>query len=457
MKEDDFMYTLLTSAIALLTGLLMTRIFKVCKLNFPDVTAFLIAGILVGPCCLGRLGVPGLGFTGFEEVEKLSVLSDTALGFIAFSIGNEFCLSQLKSIGRQAFVVGVLQALAAALLVDGALLALHFIAPDIISIPVAITLGSIATATAPAATLMVVRQYKAKGPLTDLLLPVVALDDAVGLAVFSVSFGAATAMVSGSTDVASLILNPLIEIVLSLLLGSLLGMLLTLLEKLFFSNSNRLSLTIAFVILTVALSQLSFTVGSVHISFSSLLVCMSLGMMFCNLCPLSHDLMERADKWTAPLFTVFFVISGADLELSVLKQPAALLIGITYILFRCAGKYLGASLSCRMTKCPPQVTKYLGITLFPQAGVALGMCVTAVSLGSEAGSLIRNTVLFSVLVYEIFGPMLTKWALTKAGDIQPKGKEIAERRQKGLEAAVKIKPVEQPITKHLRSLRKAGK
>ena len=451
------MNNLLSISLALMMGLLMTRVFKLLKLRFPDVSAFLIAGLIVGPCCLGKLNIPGLGFASFEAVDAVSVVNDVALGFIAFSIGNEFCLSQLKTVGRQATVVGIVQALCAALLVDAALIALHYLAPGIITVPVAITLGSIATATAPAATLMVVRQYKAKGPVTDLLLPVVALDDAVGLAVFSVSFGIASAMVTGAPDLISLFVNPLLEIVLSLLLGSVLGMLLTVLERSFFSNSNRLSLTIAFVLLTVALSSLTFRIGKVTVGFSSLLVCMMLGTMFCNLCPLSHDLMNRADKWTAPLFALFFVISGADLELAVLKRPAALIIGAVYILFRCLGKYLGAYLSCRQTKCAPQVTKYLGITLFPQAGVALGMCATASSLGADEGSLVRNTILFSVLVYELVGPVLTRWALTRAGDIAPISAEVSTRRMKSLEEAVKIKPVAQPLSRHIRALRKANK
>ena len=290
------MVALLSSALALLIGLLMTRVFKLLKLQLPDVTAFLIAGVIIGPYCLGRLGIPGVGFSSTSEVEGLSVISNTALGFIAFSIGNEFLFSQLKSIGRQAVVVGIFQALAATLLVDLSLIGLHFLMPDVLSVEASIVLGAIATATAPAATLMVVRQYKAKGKLTDILLPVVALDDAVGLAVFAVSFGIATSIVTGKTDLMGILVEPLIEIAASLLLGALLGWVLTVLERTFFSNSNRLSLTIAFVVLTVALSMLSFTVGGVKISFSTLRVCMMLGTVFCNLCPLAHDLMERADK-----------------------------------------------------------------------------------------------------------------------------------------------------------------
>jgi len=420
------MPTLLSIAVAVLAGLMMTRVLKPLKL--PDVTAYLVAGVIVGPFCLGALGVKGLGFNTSEDVAALSLISEIALGFIAFSIGNEFRLSDLKHTGKQAAVIGVLQALAATVLVDIALLIVHKMMPDKLTAAQAITLGAIATATAPAATLMVVRQYKAKGPLTSLLLPVVALDDAVGLIVFAISFGVARTISSGVVDIISIIVNPLVEIVASLALGAVMGWLLTQLEKLFHSNTNRLSLTIGFVIITAALSMLEFHVGHVSIGFSSLLVCMMLGTVFCNLCPLSEDLMEKSDRWTAPLFTLFFVISGAELELSVFADLAIVGIGVVYIIFRSIGKYTGALGSAKLTKCSPSVCKYLGITLLPQAGVALGMAVTARQLGPE-GDLIRNIVLFSVLIYELFGPMFTKWALTKAGDIQPPSDEVKNRRQ----------------------------
>ena len=423
------MATLLSISVAMLAGLLMTRLMKPLKL--PDVTAYLIAGILIGPYCLGALHINGLGFTSADAVGSLSLISEVALGFIAFSIGNEFRLSDLKQTGKQAVVVGIVQALTATLFVDIALIIIHFILPDKLSVAQAITLGAIATATAPAATLMVVRQYKAKGPLTNLLLPVVALDDAVGLIVFAVSFGIARTLNSGTADLISILLNPLVEIVASLLLGSVLGWLLTKLETMFHSNTNRLNMTIAFVFLTASLSMLEFEIGPVSIGFSSLLVCMMLGTVFCNLCPLSEDLMGQADKWTSPLFALFFVISGAELELSVFADLAIVGIGVVYILFRSLGKCFGASISTRWVKCPPNVCKYLGITLLPQAGVALGMCITARQLGAE-GDLIRNIILFSVLIYELFGPLMTRMALTKAGDIQPIPDEVKNRRKNKL-------------------------
>ena len=426
------MNVLLSVSVALLAGLLMTRLFKPLKL--PSVTAYLIAGVLVGPYCLGALGVGGLGFDSHEAVSALSLVSEVALGFIAFSIGNEFRLDDLKKTGKAALTIGVLQALVATVLVDLALYGLHLLMPDKISLPQVLTLGAIATATAPAATLMVVRQYKAKGPLTKLLLPIVALDDAVGLVVFAVSFGIAKTLVSGEVDLVSILLNPLLEIALSLLLGAAMGVLLTYLEKLFNSNTNRLNLTIAFVFLTASLSMLDFHIGAVHIQFSSLLVCMMLGTVFCNICPLSHDLMERADKWTSPLFALFFVISGAELELSVFADWAIVLVGLVYIVFRSLGKYTGAFGSAKLCRCEPAICKYLGITLLPQAGVALGMCTTAMSLGEE-GNLIRNITLFAVLIYELIGPLLTRQALTAAGEIHPMEDHVKNRRENKLAAA----------------------
>ncbi len=428
------MTTLLSLAVAVIAGLMMTRVVK--RFSLPAVTAYLVAGVLIGPYCLGRLRIPGIGFESMEQMDGLKMFSEVALGFIAFAIGNEFRLSSLRETGRQATIVGIVQALMAAVFVDIALVVLHFIlGNDKLSIPQAITLGAIATATAPAATLMVVRQYKAKGKLTDILLPVVALDDAVGLVVFAVSFGVARALEYGAFDMVSILVEPLLEIVLSLGLGALMGYILTQLEKLFNSNSNRLSLTIGMVLFTVALSKLEFKIGSVNIGFSSLLVCMMLGTIFCNLCPLSGDLMEKADGWTAPLYVLFFVISGAELELGVFSDLAIVGIGLVFIIFRSLGKYVGAYTSCKATGCDEKVTKYLGITLLPQAGVALGMCLTAMELGATQGALIRNIVLFAVLIYELIGPTLTRDALMKAGDIQPKSAEVVNRRQIKLEKA----------------------
>ncbi len=426
------MEILLSVSVAILAGLLMTRLSRLAKL--PAVTAYLVSGVLIGPYCLGALGVKYLGFTSFDQVEVLGLASDIALGFIAFSIGSEFRLKDLKAIGKQATVVGIVQALTATALVDAALYVFHRLRPDVLTVPQVLTLAAIATATAPAATLMVVREYKAKGPLTSILLPIVALDDAVGLVVFAVSFGIAKTLVVGELDLVSIIVNPLVEIVASLGLGALMGWTLTQMEKLFNSNTNRLNMTIAFVFLTVALSMAEFHIGPVTIGFSSLLVCMMLGTVFCNCCPLSEDLMYLADKWSSPLLALFFVLCGAELDLGVFASGSIVLIGVIYIIFRSIGKYVGAWASAKATHCPESTCKYLGITLLPQAGVALGMCTTAMELG-EQGALIRNITLFAVLIYELVGPLMTKMALKAAGDIQPMHEDVKNRRQLKLAAA----------------------
>ena len=416
------MQALLSLSVALFAGLMLSRVAKICKL--PAVTAYLVAGILIGPYLLGQFGVPGLGFISMEDIHTYSVIPDVALGFIAFSIGNEFRLSQLKQIGKQATVIGIFQAVLTTVVVDAALIGLHFLIPEKFPLSAAIVLGAIASATAPAATLMVVKQYKAKGPVTDILLPIVALDDAVGLVLFAISFGVSKAIIGGSIDLVSVILEPVIEVIGAILPGLLMGLLVTFFEKFFHSRSKRLSMSVTFVLLTVALSMIKFEIFGVHVGFSSLLVCMMLGTTFCNFCDFSEELMGRVDRWTAPIFILFFVISGAELELSVFSDIVIVLIGIVYIVSRCIGKYFGSSLSSRAVKCEPNIVKYLGITLWPQAGVALGMAIKSAELGS-VGTIIANITLFSVLVYELVGPFLTKVALTKAGEIKPEEKVSA--------------------------------
>ncbi|MDO5399829.1 MAG: cation:proton antiporter [Eubacteriales bacterium] len=413
--------TLICLAFALIGGLMMSRVTKL--VNLPAVTAYLVAGLLLGPYCLGAFGLEGLGFTSLENVEGYKIVTQVALGFIAFSMGNEFRLTQLKTMGDKAILVGIGQAVGTTVMVDVVLIALHLMFPSVISLPAAITLGAIAAATAPAATLMVVRQYKADGPLTRLLMLVVAIDDAVGLLLFSVSFGIATALESGAVSIAGIVLEPILEIILSLVLGSVMGWLLNAFEWFFHSRSKRMTLSVAFVLLTVGLSMIEFNIGPIHCGFSLLLVCMMTGTVFCNICDSSEELMNRVERWTIPVNILFFVISGAELDLQVVVNPMTLLVGIIYIIARSAGKYTFANLSCRAVHCSENITKHLGITLLPQAGVALGMALTATALSD--GALVRNVVLFSVLVYELVGPALTKRSLLAAGEINPEGKTNA--------------------------------
>ena len=427
------MQALLSLSVALFAGLMLSRVAKLVKL--PAVTAYLVAGILIGPYLLGQVFLPNarlhLGFTS-EDFDHYKLLSDVALGFIAFAIGNEFRLSALKQTGRQATVIGIFQAVVATLLVDGALIGLHFLMPDVLPLPAAIVLGAVASATAPAATLMVVRQYKAKGPVTNILLPVVALDDAVGLVLFAISFGVARALSAGEVHLINVILEPLLEVVFSLVLGALMGFAFHFFERFFHSRSKRTAMSVTFVLLTVALSMIQFHIGTLHVAFSSLLVCMMMGTVFCNVCDFSEELMERVERWSTPLLVLFFVISGAELELSVFTSGAIVLVGVVYIIFRSCGKYLGARWSAQWTHCDPAIVKFLGITLLPQAGVALGMARKAADGLGEIGAIVANITLFSVLIYELVGPYLTKIALQKAGEISEEGKTSARGKKEVL-------------------------
>ena len=386
------MHTLFYLGIAMVAGLIFSRIVK--KVRLPNVTGFLVAGLLIGPCCLKL--VPS------EALEGLNIITTVALGFIAFSIGGEFRIASIRAIGKNVIIITLFQSLLAAALVDIVLCACGFNTSE------SIILGAIATATAPAATLMVVRQYKAKGELTNTLLPVVAMDDAVGLVVFSVSSAVASTLSSGGpVSVYSMAVKPLIEIVLSLVSGSLLGLLVSVSMRFFHSRSNKLMICIAGVVLGEAVAK--------QFGLSDLLVCMSVGAVFANLRDDALDVMDLCDGWTPPLFMLFFVISGAELDLAAL--PTVGVLGLIYIVVRSLGKYFGAYLGAVVVKASPNIRRYLGITLLPQAGVAIGMAQMALATMPEFGARIQAVVLAATLIYELVGPVATKIALTKAGEI----------------------------------------
>lgn len=408
------MNTLLALGIAMAAGLLLTRVIKLIKL--PNVTAYLIAGLLIGPS-LWKIITGGSweGIISKGTLESFDVIVTLALGFIAFSIGGEFRLSDIKKLGKQIVSITFCQALGATLVVLGALVIGGF------ELPEALALSAIATATAPAATLLVVRQYKADGPVTRTLLPVVALDDAIGLMVFSVFISLAQTIANGQTPtVINMLVQPLVEIVLSLLIGGVLGIAVALCIKWFKSRANRLSVCIAATVIDVALVELfeksNFTVFGIELSLSSLLVCMMTGAVYCNLNSEYEKVLDGVDRWTPPLFMLFFVISGADLDLSLL--PKIGLIGVIYIIARSIGKYFGARIGATAVKADPNVRKYLGLTLLPQAGVAIGMAQMVVGELPQYGAQIQAVVLCATLVYEIAGPVITKIALIKAGEIK---------------------------------------
>lgn len=385
---------LLSLGVAILVGLVFNRIVK--KLGLPSVTGYLVAGVLLGPSF----------FQIIPEawVSSLTLLVNVALGFIAFSIGGEFRISKIKTIGKSVLIITFFQALLTTALVD---IGLMLFFPPVIAVP----LGAIATATAPAATLMVVRQYNAKGPVTDMLLPVVALDDAIGLIVFSVSLSVAKLMVAAEKpNVALMLLDPLREIFLSLVVGAVIGAALTFGMGFFHSRSNRLTSIICAVFLGTSLSELW------HLS--SLLLCMSIGAVMANFYNESEKMLDITEHWTPVVFLLFFVISGAELDLSIL--PTVGLLGVLYIVLRSLGKYFGARIGASVVHENKQIRKYLGVALLPQAGVAIGMSqIVASALPTEHGLKIRAVVLCATLIYELIGPLLTKLVLTRAGEIVP--------------------------------------
>ena len=385
------MNILLVIAIAMTAGLVVSRAARAVKL--PNVTAFLLAGLVIGPCVTG--------IVNREQLASMSVISEAALGFIAYAIGGEFKLSYLKKIGKAPLTITAFQGLMTAACVDVGLIAFG------VDVPLALLLGAIALATAPAATLMVVRQYKAHGPVTQMLLPVVAMDDALGLMVYSISSSVAQAMLGGQITVQSLVLTPVIEIVGSLVLGAALGYVLSLGARFFASRGNKLALSIAMVLAGVGLCDV--------LNLSSLLVCMMIGAVMVNLSQQREVLMEQCDRFTPPLFLLFFVLSGAELDLTVLPQVG--LIGVGYLVLRSIGKWGGTMLGAVCVHADENIRKYLGLTLLPQAGVAIGMAALVAAHFPTLGQQVNTIVLAGVLVFELIGPVITKLALTRAGEI----------------------------------------
>lgn len=392
------MNTLLALSIAIAAGLAVSRLARLVRL--PNVTAFLVGGLIIGPSVLGILPR--------DMLDGFSVITEAALGFIAYSIGAEFKMSYLKRIGAKPLTITVFEGLGAVILVDVVLIGCSLAGVPGFDLPMCVALGAIAAATAPAATLMVIRQYKARGPVSEMLLPVVAMDDALGLIAFAISMNIAQTLQSGAAmTVQGMLVSPLLEIVGSVVLGAALGLLLSLLARFFRSRGNKLALTIAFVFLALALCDLW--------GLSNLLCIMMIGAVMTNLCPAASVIIEQTDRFTPPLFLLFFVISGAELDLSVL--PTVGLVGACYVVVRVLGKWLGSFLGSRLVNAHPNVQKYLGFTLIPQAGVAIGMAQLALTRLPAYGSRIQAVVLAGTLIYELVGPVVTKLALSRAGEI----------------------------------------
>ena len=431
---------LLGISIALIAGLISNRLIKL--VNLPNVTGYLIVGILLGPYFFSLFNSNLTGVLSEHMVESFGIIVDVALGFIAFSIGSEFKLASIKKLGKGIITITLIQAFAALLFVDIALSVYCLCTGSLAeNLPLILTLGAVATATAPAATLMVIKQYKAKGPVTETLLPVVAFDDAVGLILFSISFSIAQVFAKqqagiGGADInlVNIIVMPLLEIILSLVIGALIGLALTFAMKFFKSRANRLICMIAATFLAVALCELCGTWFGFELS--SLLTCMMVGGVFCNTRKDAIQIFDGVDRWTPAIFMMFFVLSGAELNFKLITLPV-LGICAVYLIARSLGKYFGARFGCKLSHTDENVKKFLGLTLLPQAGVAIGMARSSANVfnGLAETALLENplftgttylqniagtitaVVLCATLVYELVGPFITKVALTKANEI----------------------------------------
>lgn len=417
-------------AVLLFAALLSTRLVRVLKL--PNVTGYIVTGIIMGPFIFGLL-FNNFTFDNIKEgpiyqfVQRINWVSSVALGFIAFSIGTSFRLKTLKAVGKKVIIITILEAIGGSLFVILALVVAHFIAPTYITWELVLTLGAIASATAPAATLMVIKQYRARGPLVDTLLPVVALDDAAALILFAVLFQIASALASGvSISFYSIIIKPLLEISISLGIGVIIGLLISFMNRFFKSRNNRLIWCIFSVFAALGFYYLFRSPAMGGFELSSLLVCMMAGAIYTNLCQDSGKTLDVMDRFTSPIYMMFFVISGASLDLSIFFNKDGLLVIIiaaVYIVFRVVGKWIGAYTGASVSHSEPQIKKYLGFALVPQAGVAIGLSTTAYKLFSEneltqrTGALILAIVLTSTLVYELVGPLAAKFALSKAKEI----------------------------------------
>ena len=417
-------------AILLLVALLSTRLVRILKL--PNVTGYIVTGIIMGPFVFGLL-FNNFSYEGIKEgiiyqhVNTINWVSTVALGFIAFSIGTSFKKATIKALGKRVLIITALEALGATLLVLIILLILHFIFQDYVSIELVLTLAAIASATAPAATLMVIKQYQARGPLVDTLLPVVALDDAAALILFAIFFQLAHTFASGvPLSIDTVLLKPLIEIAISLVSGLVIGLFISFMNRFFKSRNNRLIWCIFSVFAALGIYMLFKSPSLGGFELSSLLICMMAGSIYTNFVSDSNRTLDVMDRFTSPIYMMFFVISGASLDLTIFFNRNGLIvvgIAITYVIFRFIGKWIGAFSGASITRCEDKIKKYLGFALIPQAGVAIGLATTAYTLFNKnsetafAGSLILAIILTSTLIYELIGPMVAKFALNKAGEI----------------------------------------
>lgn len=384
--------------IMLFAALLAGKLVK--QLKLPNVTGYLVIGLLLGPNCLGILPQ--------EMLDGVGIITELALGCIAFSIGAEFRIKFLKRVGKAPIIIGVLEGMGAVVVVDTVLLLLGY------DVTFALAVGAISSATAAASTLMIVKQYKSKGPVTNTLLPVVALDDAVALIAFGLSMAVANVISSKSdAPVGKLLLEPCIEIFGGLLFGAGLGFIMAVLVHYYTGRGNRLAITLMMICVCVGISDM--------VGFSSLLACMMLSTVYVNMSHHTDKIYEPLERMTPPIYMMFFIISGASLDVTVMASVGV--VGVVYVVGRVIGKALGAALGARLSKAPKVVSRWLGLTLIPQEGVAIGLATSAGRSLPEYAAKIQTIVLCGVVIYELIGPIITKTALKKAGEITEEGKK----------------------------------
>jgi Kef-type K+ transport system membrane component KefB len=397
-------------AVLLLTGLAFGKLSK--QFHIPNVTGYLLGGFLIGPGFFGLFFPSYPGLVTSTYVESLKIIADIELAFIAFTVGTEFRLEYLKRLGAAPILIAILESLFAVLFITVGLVLFGF------PLYIALAFGAVGGATAPAATVMVIRQYKAKGPLTEMIYSVVALDDASGL----IFFGLATAIIHVliGQDVQPLwlvVLLPVLEILGALVSGLFFGAVLVALTNWFTGRGNRISIVIAILFLIIALSR--FISHAYDVEVSSLLIAMFAGAYFTNRSQHVDTIMPLVERMTPPLIILFFVLSGADIQLQAFSWTA-LVILVVYLVFRVGGKLAGTYVGARLMPVDPKIKKYLGFGLLPQGGIALGLSILMLDiLPSDSGlpydgQLLRVVIIAAVFVSEIFGPILLKMALLKS-------------------------------------------
>ena len=413
LSENDY-NLMLGLTVILLTGLLFGKLAK--WLNIPNVTGYLLGGFIIGPGFL-RLFFPAFpGVIGEDFIHALKIIADIELAFIAFSIGAEFKLEYLKRLGPAPVIIAILESFFAVVFVTLGLIAFGF------PLYIALAFGAVGGATAPAATVMVIRQYKAKGPLTEMIYSVVALDDASGLIFFGIVTAIIKILTGQSTgDIGWLIALPVLEILSSILFGALLGFALKYLTNWYTGRGNRIAVVIALIFLSIGVAR--YVNGNFNFGLSSLMAGMAMGMVYTNVSKHVDTVMPLVERITPPFVIMFFVLSGADIQLGNFNL-SALAILVIYLIFRVGGKIFGSFLGARISKAGKQVEKYLGFGLLPQGGIALGLSIlmldiipTDLGLPYDGG-LLRVVVIGAVFISEVFGPILLKEVLIKAKEVQ---------------------------------------